>query len=332
MSADPYASPTNSLRLFSICGDDAAKMLHNVTTNDVRSLTVGWACETFVTNVKGKSVGHGWVIRIDPDRSPGFADDGFWFLGYGDQFAAVTQHIDHYAIVEDVRFEDLAQQYRVQYLNARQMPNLDEHAFQPGDPGKNIVSPARVSFHDTEILLHNDLGGAGSGLKISAINAHSAEASASSPAPDTDERRLSETEEMTRDRIENRFPVFGVDITDANLPQEADRDDRCISFTKGCYLGQETIARLDAMGQVQRKLLAWQARDKSDTDTILSLPIELFVEDPSKNESKEDTSKPVAKITSLDSNAARALGLSRRKVFEAGKICFDKLGGSWIRV
>ncbi len=38
------------------------------------------------------------------------------------------------------------------------------------------------------------------------------------------------------------------------MPQELDRDTKAISFTKGCYLGQETVARLDALGEVQRKL------------------------------------------------------------------------------
>ena len=40
--------------------------------------------------------------------------------------------------------------------------------------------------------------------------------------------------------------MFGRDITDSNLPQEVGRDALAISFVKGCYLGQETVARIDA--------------------------------------------------------------------------------------
>ncbi len=47
-------------------------------------------------------------------------------------------------------------------------------------------------------------------------------------------------------RIEAGTPLYGQDITDENLPQEIDRDRSAISFTKGCYLGQETVARIDA--------------------------------------------------------------------------------------
>ena len=56
-------------------------------------------------------------------------------------------------------------------------------------------------------------------------------------------------------RVEAGWPVYGRDITDHNLPQEVDRDDLAVSFTKGCYLGQETVARIDALGHVNRKLV-----------------------------------------------------------------------------
>ena len=55
-------------------------------------------------------------------------------------------------------------------------------------------------------------------------------------------------------RIESRTPVYGLDITADNLPQEVDRNDLAISFVKGCYLGQETVARIDALGHVNKLL------------------------------------------------------------------------------
>jgi folate-binding protein YgfZ len=56
-------------------------------------------------------------------------------------------------------------------------------------------------------------------------------------------------------RIEAGFPMFGHDITENNLPQEVSRNGRAISFTKGCYLGQETVARIDALGHVNKTLV-----------------------------------------------------------------------------
>jgi ADP-ribose pyrophosphatase len=56
-------------------------------------------------------------------------------------------------------------------------------------------------------------------------------------------------------RIEAGTPT-SIDIPEKTLPQELDRDRRAISFTKGCYLGQETVARIDALGHVNRRLVA----------------------------------------------------------------------------
>ena len=55
-------------------------------------------------------------------------------------------------------------------------------------------------------------------------------------------------------RIIAGTPVFGRDITTDNLPQEVGRDAKAINFVKGCYLGQETVARIDALGHVNKIL------------------------------------------------------------------------------
>jgi folate-binding protein YgfZ len=64
-------------------------------------------------------------------------------------------------------------------------------------------------------------------------------------------------------RVEAGFPFYGRDITEENLPQEVHRNERAISFTKGCYLGQETVARIDALGHVNRTLagLRWDVAE-----------------------------------------------------------------------
>ena len=62
-------------------------------------------------------------------------------------------------------------------------------------------------------------------------------------------------EAVNASRIEMGVPVYGQDVTIDNLPQEIARDQYAISFTKGCYLGQETVARIDALGHVNRRLL-----------------------------------------------------------------------------
>lgn len=56
-------------------------------------------------------------------------------------------------------------------------------------------------------------------------------------------------------RVASGWPLAGVDFGEAALPQELSRTTQAVSFTKGCYLGQETVARLDALGRVNKQLV-----------------------------------------------------------------------------
>ena len=55
-------------------------------------------------------------------------------------------------------------------------------------------------------------------------------------------------------RVESGRPRFGREMTTATIPQEAGINDRAVSFTKGCYIGQETVARLHYKGKPNRHL------------------------------------------------------------------------------
>lgn len=58
----------------------------------------------------------------------------------------------------------------------------------------------------------------------------------------------------TTARIEWGEPVMGVDVDEATIPQESGLVERSVSFTKGCYVGQELVARIDSRGRVNRHL------------------------------------------------------------------------------
>jgi tRNA-modifying protein YgfZ len=55
-------------------------------------------------------------------------------------------------------------------------------------------------------------------------------------------------------RVEHGRPRFGIDIDQTTIPQEAGLNERAVSFTKGCYVGQETVARLHWKGKPNRHL------------------------------------------------------------------------------
>ena len=120
-------------------------------------------------------------------------------------------------------------------------------------------------------------------------------------------------------RIEQGTPWFGRDITEQNLPQEIDRDRQAISFTKGCYLGQETVARIDALGHVNRLLRGI----RFDGDVVPSSGLELRV---------GNGQKTVGHITSAcwspKLNAPLALAFVNRGHHEPGARLESEIGSA----
>lgn len=72
-------------------------------------------------------------------------------------------------------------------------------------------------------------------------------------------------------RIEAGRAMFGIDFDDTVLPAETSRVTQAVSFTKGCYLGQEIVARMHARGQVARKIIG--IRMKEDALPMAGTPI-----------------------------------------------------------
>jgi folate-binding protein YgfZ len=72
-------------------------------------------------------------------------------------------------------------------------------------------------------------------------------------------------------RVERGRPRYGIDLDDTVIPQEAELNERAVSFTKGCYVGQETVARLHYKGKPNRHLrgLRLSAPASSGEDLVL---------------------------------------------------------------
>jgi folate-binding protein YgfZ len=72
-------------------------------------------------------------------------------------------------------------------------------------------------------------------------------------------------------RVESGRPRYGVDMDDSTIPQEAGLNDRAVSFTKGCYVGQETVARLHWKGKPNRHLRGLLLSEPLPSGTELTL-------------------------------------------------------------
>jgi len=228
-----------------ITGDDRATLLHNLTTNAVRGLAVGNGCETFTLDVRGHVVGHFFVFctpqSLVIDTVPGQAE-------------RLLPHFERYHVREQVEFHDRTAEWgellvagpKAAAAVERLLGPVPERALSHREVSWTAGGEAHaVWLRRVDLIGPGDFLIAGPRKTLPRLQAALRDAGVmqcSAAALETA-------------RIEAGFPWFGVDITDKNLPQEVGRDGRAISFTKGCYLGQETVARIDALGHVNRTLV-----------------------------------------------------------------------------
>lgn len=198
-------------------GKDRQTFLNNFCTNEVKKLTAGQSCEAFITNVKGRTIGYGLVdCRADEVA----------FITVPGQAAALLPHFDRYIIREDVQLSDTSAARAYFYFGAD--PQLPIGRWIAWDLlGRVTGGLLEVATEVAELIHGAEVAGDYSKCDLPAFEAL---------------------------RIEAGTPLFGMDFNDSNLPQEIGRDRQAISFTKGCYLGQETVARIDALGHVNQQL------------------------------------------------------------------------------
>ena len=225
-----------------VTGRDRVKFLHSFCTNDIKKLQPGQGCEAFVTNVNGKVLGHIFVIA---ER------DSLWLESVAGSAATLLPHLDRYLITEDVRFADRSTEFAELLLVGPQSTELLERlglivAALPryghlanGTAALPLRSVRRVDWLDSPTWL----------LSIPTAQRDEVQRTLTQGGA-----QLATEDEFHSSRIAAGFPLYGSDITEENLAQEVNRTALAISFTKGCYLGQEPIARIDAMGHVNRQL------------------------------------------------------------------------------
>ncbi len=234
------ADRSGSPRLF-LTGPDRAKFLHNLTTNEIKRLPEGQACETFVTNLQGKAQGFGTVAN---------GGDALLFRTDPGGLEAVLPLFAKYGVFDDVAWDDQTAGTTEVHLAGPASAGVCD-ALRVDRPGGDRSATTReVAEGRLWAIAESPLGMAGitlvgprEGPWVEAVRAW-----ASGRGP------WLEPSGWDGLRIEAGTPEFGRDITPDNLPQEIGRDSRAISFVKGCYLGQETVARLDALGHVNKIL------------------------------------------------------------------------------
>jgi len=231
-------------------GEDRHSFLHNMCTNDIRRLSAGDGCEAFCTDVKGKIVAHVFVIAREARLD---------LLTVPRQAEPLITHLDRYIIREDVQLKDRSDDacwIGMSGANAREVLStltggIISECNEPWqnmattvDESEFLISRCPLFWPDSYLLCCSK-------REIPALIDRLENANARRCAVSTD---LCSDDAMTALRIESGLPLLGIDFSISNLPQEINRDELAISFNKGCYLGQETIARIDALGHVNQKI------------------------------------------------------------------------------
>ncbi|REK11577.1 MAG: folate-binding protein [Planctomycetota bacterium] len=225
-----------------LAGGDRTTFLHNLCTADIKRLPLGAGTEAFVTSVQGKTLAHVFVFATP---------DTLVLDTVADQGETLLKHLDHYLITEDVTLTDRSNERRELLLAGPEAEAVLSKAcdVEVGEPrlSHSLAEVAGQAVWVRRVDLTRP-GGFLLSVPVAAADAFTATLVESGAVA----CGLAAFEAA---RIEAGVPWFGKDITDANLPQEVGRDALAINFVKGCYLGQETVARIDALGHVNKMLV-----------------------------------------------------------------------------
>lgn len=267
-------------------GADRLSYLHGLLTNDVASLPAGASRYAALLTAQGRMISDmtvhelGDMVLIELDRSLA---------------ASIREHLDRFVITEDVTVEDvtasLAQIGLFGPEAARVLAALaDPPAFaiastETGVPGFELMIPVEKAADLARVLAANG-------------------------AIEVDGAAI----ELTR--IEAGIPRFLVDMDTTTIPLEAGIEDRAISMTKGCYVGQEVIVRVlhRGGGRVAKKLVALR----------LSAPVE-------RDDRLWSGEREIGRVTSAADSprfGAIALGYVQRDFAEPGTAVTVKRGGA----
>ena len=225
--------------LLELRGGDRRRFLHGLVSCDVQGLAAGSSAYGFVTSVQGRILAEAVVLAREQSllvELPG---------GSG---AAIAQHLGKYLIADDVAIEPRSDLQALTLFGAEAELELGAAELAPG---AWTVAPATL-FEIPVLADRRPVWG------MAALTLWVAAGEAAAFF-----QRLLEAGRcvglqpvglaaLEARRVELGVPRFGRDFGADHFPQETGLDEQAVSYTKGCYLGQEVIARIHYRGQVNR--------------------------------------------------------------------------------
>lgn len=219
-----------------VTGEDRARLIHAMSTNDVKNLVPRQGLYAFFLNDKGRILADAYIYNLG---------ESLWLDTEPETAEKLRDHLDRYIIADDAILEDETGQWSAidiagpKALQCAGQLNLPLPAAKYGTETCNGGFVARVS------------GIGPDGLRVFLPPANKQEfaavlAAAHIPNAGPKEARIV--------RLENGVPRYGEEITERYLVQET-RASHAVHTNKGCYLGQEIVERVRSRGQVHRLLM-----------------------------------------------------------------------------
>ena len=263
-------------------GPDAHEYLQGQVTNDVEALAPGAGCYAALLNPKGRILADMRLLSLSPEE--------LWLDVEAAAHETVLRELAMYKIGRKVEISGETGRALLSVIGPRAWEVLGQAGLASG--AAPAPEHAWVRGRDDAVIAATDVGfdllvaADAAGPPADALQAAGAE------------RVSAQAAELLR--IERGRPRYGVDMTDENLPGEAGIVERAVSFTKGCYVGQEPVARMFHKGRPNRHLRT----------LLLSAPVE-------PGTAVTAAGKEVGRVTSAAVSPLHgpiALGILRREV------------------
>ncbi|MCL4792929.1 MAG: hypothetical protein KJZ84_00120 [Bryobacteraceae bacterium] len=264
-------------------GEDRKRLLHAMCTNHIEELTPGRGAYAFFLTAQGRILADAIVLC---------REDDLLLLLEGETREKIYQHLDKYIIADDVTLRDVTDELCEIGVEG---PGARDWLLAQGAPAPD--APFSWESWEDAIVVRASVTGA-PGWRIIAPASRCTELLA--------KLIVAASDEIETVRIEHGQPRYGVDITEANLVQETGLM-QAVSFSKGCYLGQEIVERVRSRGQVNKLLTAL----RMELDTVPAAGAEVVAGE-----------KAVGNITSAvwspAENGVRALAYVRGEALKSG--------------
>jgi folate-binding protein YgfZ len=240
-----------------LTGGDRLAYLHGLLTNDVASLAAGTGSYAALLTPQGRMISDMRILELGDATSIDLPPTAG---------ADVRDKLEQFVFSEDVAIADVSE--TVEQIGvygpaapeavARMLSDASDAPSADRLERMTINSNARASVNGAEIVVarSDDYGAPGFDVFADrSFRLRDRLITAAVPEVDADAARVT--------RIEAGRPEFGADMTDDTIPLEAGIEDRAISLTKGCYVGQEIIIRVlhRGHGRVARRLVGLRAAD-----------------------------------------------------------------------